>query len=110
MMQIANQVVLKYAKENLNLELEAETLSWESVTLFKDEIDTDLVPSEDLTKLEGDPLTILTTSFEDRGGSSYTFSLIVEILNGDHFKMGYAVCLKEGHLFAKNINWHQLLN
>jgi hypothetical protein len=109
-MQIANRVVLKYAKEKFDLELQVEIINWESVTLFKEEIDTDMIPSDDLAKLKGDQLTILTASFEDREGNSYIFGLVIEVSDEENFNIEYAVCLKEDKLFESNINWVQLLN
>jgi hypothetical protein len=110
LMQIANQIVREYARRVLGLELDVGTPSWESVTLFKEEIDADLIPSDDLARLKSDPLIIIMTSFLDREGNSYVFGLVVDLFEEDNQGIEYAVCLKEGQLFEGNINWHRLLS
>jgi hypothetical protein len=86
------------------LELDVDTSSCESVTLFKEEIDADLIPSDDLARLKIDPLNIIMTSFLDQKGNSYVFGQVADLFEEGNQCIEYAVCLKEGQLFEGNIN------
>jgi hypothetical protein len=93
LMQTANQIVREYAKRGFGMELDVGTLSLESVMLSKEEIDIDLIPSDDHQK-----------------GNNYVFGLVVDLSNEGDQGIEYAVCLKEVKLFEGNINWHRLLS
>ncbi|MBP1931466.1 hypothetical protein [Ammoniphilus resinae] len=94
MLSLAREIVRNYAKEILNLDCDPETLSWESVTLYKEEIDPDLIPIYDLEELiHGDPLTIWMVTIEETEDTEIILALIEE---EDKTGFQYIIWLENG--------------
>lgn len=89
-----------YLEKEYGIKVEISDSGWEAVTLYHEELDPDVFPTEILTTLP-DPLLFLTSSFDDSEGNEWIFCLVTK--NGDSSIWLSAFCLKNGKLFAKNI-------
>ncbi|RXT08853.1 hypothetical protein [Ammoniphilus sp. CFH 90114] len=76
MRNLANQLIDRIAKQQWNLELNTDNFDWESVILYKNEIDPDLIPINDIDKLRGDPLIVWFMDVQINEDTEYLMGLI----------------------------------
>jgi hypothetical protein len=89
----------KYVEKVHGIVINDKQVPVESVCLYLDELDEEMVPLEDLREMP-EPLTILLMSYEDQRGNDWLFSVVVEEAV---YKLKYAFCLKNGQLVDKSI-------
>jgi hypothetical protein len=95
-MKREGQLFETHMKRVHGLEIDIDETGWEGVTLYHEEIDPVLIPTNYLKGLP-DPLLFLTTSYDDREEQEWIFYIVTD--NDDATNWLFAGILKEGILF-----------
>jgi hypothetical protein len=98
-MQKATKLFSIYMLYAHDIAIDERNLAWEAITFCHDELDDQVVPVEDLRNLPN-PLTILTSLFQDENGGQWLFGLAIEDQLG---RWLYAWIVKNGEIVTRNI-------
>lgn len=94
-------------KHGIDVDYKSAEIGWESVTLYHEEIDNDLLSNKKRENLPN-PLLFLITGHIDEEEHEWIFGLIVD--DEDPSKWYLAYCLKDGEIFDTEIQFEKYLD
>jgi len=98
-MNIATSLIRRYMKQHFRIQIDESQLVWEAVTLFKEEMDEQMVPVVELTGFS-DPLTICCSNYEDTQGNDWLFGLAIEEMSG---KWLHGWIVRNGEIVVRDV-------
>ncbi|RYG71221.1 hypothetical protein EU245_14810 [Lentibacillus lipolyticus] len=98
-MDSATKLFVNHLKKAHGIKVNHEEVVSEAVTLYKEELDHEVFPTEYLKELS-DPLLFVTMVYVDQQEQEWIFCLATK---DDSHKWLHAVCLKDGELVDRNV-------